>query len=199
MWTLLGTLGAAGLGGLLGGKSKTQTQTGSQTSSTTPIENPDYQELIQKIIGMGLDKAGGGTGDYLKGYEAQGMDQINRTHDAIAGNLENMLTGRGLSTSPIAGQVDIQRELARGSDIGNFQANLPLVGRQLEQQDFGNIMAILGQRPIGSQTSGTTQGSITTPGNMAGGAFGDIGSMLGWLLGKGKLGGGSSSGGPFSV
>jgi hypothetical protein len=114
------------------------------------------------------------------GYETKGIQDINRAYGNAGTSLSNTLTARGLSTSPVAGNAATQFEMARGGDIGRFQQNLPLVQRDLENQDFSLINSILGQGR--GQTS-----TMTQAGNSAAGGAQSLSSMLAFLYGSGAF------------
>src|ERR1044072_5882090 len=78
------------------------------------------------------------------GYVGQGIQSLNDANDSAARATENALTARGLAGSPIAANADLQQQLARTGQIGEFRANVPLVARDLQNQDLGLAGAALG-------------------------------------------------------
>ena len=156
--------GLGGLGGLLSGRSKTQ----------YPKQNPAYAPMEGALAQLLRDRLYSQTP--LEGYEATGLGQINNVYDLVRQRNQNNLTRRGLSTSPIAANVDVTSEASRGSEIAAFQNQLPLLQRSLQDQDIGNMSDFL---------AGTR--GVQTSGNMAGGALGGVGSMLGFLIGQGAF------------
>jgi hypothetical protein len=100
----------------------------------------------------------------------------------VGQHLANDLTSRGLSRSPVAGTADEQLQQGRAANIADFQGNIPLVNRQLQNQDLGLAAAFL---QGGRGTTGTGQ---QTSGGGVGGSFDSVAQMLGYLYGKGAFG-----------
>jgi hypothetical protein len=182
-WLPVTLLGTSALGGLLGGRKSARTWTSQQTTTSEPILSPEYQGLWQKLYEYNLGRLGAGAD--LGGYEAQGLADINRTYELAGRTLENALTRRGLASSPIAGAADIGLESARGAEAARFLNQLPLLQRQMGMEDYLQALNLLQATPVGWRQTGT--GQITYPGSMLGGMIGDLGSMLGWLAGRGLL------------
>lgn len=203
-WLLPISMGVSALGGLLGNtngaRTGSQSQQYSGTRTTTPVGDPRFTELQDKVIQMYMDRLGQPTS--LAGYEGQGMGNINSTYDLGKQSLLNSLTARGLSTSGVAGSGLASLEQGRLGQVANFQNSLPLVERQMRNEDLSGAMQTLALQPYGqtSTESGTSSGTYTQPGSMAGGAFSGLGNLLAFMLGKGLIGGNSGgSSGPFSI
>lgn len=175
---------ASFIGGLFGHDSST-------TSSTTPTLAPQYSPLEQLVLGRITARLQNPTG-LPAGYATGGIRQINSTYDAIGQTLNNRLSARGLASSPVAGAAETKLQTSRGGDIGTFRANLPLVERQMQNEDLNAAAGILSQGR-GSTTTGTS----TTGGGAAGG-FSDLATYIGYLYGTGQLGGANKymNGGP---
>ena len=156
------------------------------TSTAMPVEPQQYSGLFSKIMEMIMGRMGSSAD--LSGYAAGGVQDINKTFDAAQGSLENSLTSRGLSASPIAGQSDIQREIARAGQIGQFRAGLPMLQRQLQGQDLGTAMQFFGQRPLGQTTTSSASGSQQSS------IFDQMAKVLGSFMGQGLFKGGGLGG-----
>lgn len=154
------------LGGLFGNKSEQ-----SQSSTLDPAYGP-LQQLLLKHIQSRLTNPSG----LPAGYETGGVRDINKSYDLTEQNLGNRLTASGLSSSPIAGNAYGQSQRARAGDIGTFRANLPLVQRQLQDQDL-NLASSLLNFGRGGMVSGSSGGGV-------GGGFDSLATMLGYLYGK---------------
>lgn len=161
------------LGGLFGHKSN-------QTQTTTPTMDPAFQGLQGQILGLIQNRLSNNS--LPAGYEGQGIRGINSTFDAIKASQNNNLTARGLGTSPVAAAGQNAIDTARGSQVAQFEENLPLLQRELQTQDLGMAGNLLS---LGR--GATTTGNATTGGGIGGG-FTDLGSMLGYLYGRGAFG-----------
>jgi len=171
-WLAPLALGVSALGGLFGGSKSSRTQ------SSTPTIDPKYQGLVDALYGKfssNLDST-----VPLEGYEGTGISNINSVYDIAKTTRQNSLTRRGLSTSPVAANMDAVAENSRAGDISTFQNSLPLLQRELQQQDYTNALNLI-KSLMGQET--------VVPGSAAGSTFNNAGSMLGFLLGQGLLGG----------
>lgn len=161
-----------------------------QTSTTMPQLDPAYGGLRDLLVKNATSRLTGG--GLPEGYETGGIRNINHTYDLIGQSQANSLTARGLGSSPVAGAVDTSRDFGRAGEIAKFQEGLPLVQRQMQNEDFSMANLLL-NHGYGQSSTGTT---TTSQGGGVQGAFGDIGSMLGFLIATGALKGmgGSSAG-----
>jgi len=177
---LLPILGLAGsfFGGLGGEKSKQQS-----TSTTTPTISPQFKPLQDLLLQQAMRRLNGAPTD-LTGYESQNIGNINKTFGLADMALQNRLRARGLSRSNIAGAGDARIETGRAGAIANFQSGLPLLQRQLANEDIGMAASLL---PLGRGTTTTSTGKGSQGGGAAGG-FEDFGTMLGYLIGLGAFG-----------
>lgn len=173
------TAGASLIGGLF---KKKQTQ--ASTSTMAPTLDPAFGPLQSTIMNQVMARLKGGGPD-LSGYAGSGVADINHTFDLIKQSQGNNLTARGLASSPVAGVVDANRDMARGGEIARFQNSLPLLSRELQNQDLGFAANFLN---AGRGTTSTSTGSATGGGGLAGG-FENLAGMLGYLISTGKLGG----------
>lgn len=173
-WDDAALLGASALGGIFGNRSKKQTSTTTtQLSPEAAGLQPMMADLIRKRLAGSAD---------LSGYQTQGIHDINHTFGAAQTGLNNELTARGLSDSPAAVSPTANLYGSRAGSIAQLVNSIPLLQRQLQGDDISAANQFTALSPRTTTTTGTM------PGNMAGGAFGDIGSMLGYLIGSGKFG-----------
>lgn len=179
--------GASFLGGLFGNRK--QTSTSRSTSTTTPTLDPQFSPLQQMLLSSVQSRLANPS-SLPASYETQGIADINRNFDLVAQARDNSLAARGLSASPVAGAADAKAGVARAGEIGRFQAQIPLLNREMQTQDLG-IASLLLNQGRGSTTSTTSTG--TQPGNMLGGGLNNLAGMLGFLYGQGMFGGGGAS------
>lgn len=176
-----------------GNKNK-NTQTSTQTSAQTsaPTVNPEYSPLQKMLIDRATASLGSPT-SLPRGYEEGGIRTINKTYDLAGQSLGNSLTARGLGGSAIAGAGESRLASGRASDIVQFQSQLPLVQRQLQQEDLANAMSMLnfgmGRTNTGTNTGTGTSTSQSNSGSPWGAGLGSIGQVLGFMYGNGSFGG----------
>lgn len=170
----IGLLGASLLGGIFGNRKKTQ------TSTTTPTMAPEYGPLQSVLINNAMSRLSSPS-SLPAGYETGGTKAINDTFDVGQQSLENTLSARGLSRSPVAATPLSRLQGSRLSSIAQFRNNIPVLNRQMQNEDMGFASNLL------SMGRGTTS-TGTTPSNMVGGGISDVASMLGFLYGGGRLG-----------
>lgn len=187
------------LGGLFGKKNKQQSSSTSNNSfsnTSTPTWGAEYGPLQNTLIGMSM-KSLQSPYQLPREYEEAGIRDINHTYDLAEQNLGNTLTARGLGQSGIAGAAEGRLGGGRASDIVKFQGTLPLIQRQMQQEDMDRATGILGMgRGQTSTGTGTSTGTSTSTGSEGGGLGGGLGSlsqMLMYLYGMGKLGGGGGA------
>lgn len=187
-------LGGSLLGGLFGGGNKTnQNQTSTQNSttnaSTTPTFDPRFAPLLNMLLGRSQSQLS--TGSALpRGFDTNAVESINSAFSGAGSNLQNSLTARGLGSSPVAAPALAGLEQARAAEIGDLGVKLPMLEREAQNQQFAQLMSLIGMGR-GSNTTSNTQGTSTGTGTTQGPntAFSDIGGLLGYLYGQGALGG----------
>lgn len=176
--SIWGPLAVSVVGGLI---AKTSTQ------SNMPQVSPAYAGLqgqilqqIQARLSQPVD---------LHGYEANGISTINKAYGAVKQTNDNNLSARGLSTSPVAANVDATRTTGEAGDVATFQNSVPLLAQQIQTQNLDEAGRIL------AGGTGST-GTMTSGGGLAGAAT-NLAGMMGYLSGKGAFGkqGGPPSGG----
>lgn len=174
-------LAATGVSGALANRKKTT------ASTTMPTVDPAFSGVQGLVLKNVTDRLSAPSA-LPAGYESNAIADTNRTFDLTSQRSANDLTARGLGTSPVAGVVEGNNQNARASSISQLINSLPFLNRQLQTEDLGLAGNLL-NLGRGSTTTGTT------PGNMVGGAFSSMASMMAYLYGKGAFGGGGSTGG----
>lgn len=173
------TSGISAIGGALSNRKK------QQTSTTTPTLDPAFGPLQTSIIDRAMQRFQQPSA-LPPGFASGGIKTINDTFNTGRQSLENVLSARGLGTSPVAGSALTQHETGRIGEISGFRRNLPLLERDLQNQDMEQAMRLIGQ----GRGLNTT---ATTPGNMVGGGISDMATMLGFLYGQGAFGRGQGA------
>lgn len=171
--------------GALGGSKK---QSSTQTQTTSNNLDPAYGPLQQALLQQSLSRLNAPTA-LSQGEIAGGIGRINNTYSTIQQGIGNRAAQMGQSGGAGEQYALNNADIARGGDIGQFQAvTVPGLERDLKQQNFQNAMGVLGTGRYGQTTTGTS-----TSGGGAGGALGGLGGMLGYLYGQGGLGGGQGN------
>ena len=187
----------SGLAGLFGGgtqqkqatsqqSSGTQTTNGTTSSSTTP-ELSALQSQLSNQFGQGLiNQYNQGTN--LQPYEAQGLQSIQSGANAAQKATQNQIAARGLSFSPAAQTAETAQNINSGNQTSQFLQSIPLLQRQLQQQNLQQLISGFSALPtaVGSQgtqnqtqTSNTsTTGNGALSGNPTAGLFSGVGAGL---------------------
>lgn len=173
----------AGLASLLGGIFGNRSQT--QSASTSPTMDPAYSPLQAMLLQQIMARIANPS-KLPSGYEAGQIQGINQTYNQVGQSLDNRLTARGLGTSPVAGVGAATLEQGRAGDIVRMQQGLPLLERQMQDQDLASALQALS---LGRGSTSTQ----TSPSNMAAGGMQSLSSMLAYLYGKGALGGSTAA------
>lgn len=198
VWLIPLLMSGASLGaGALAGRQKKSTQQGSQDLWSYPTEQSAWGSgLGTRLSDILSGRLGQPTS--LEGYEAGGMQDINTTYDLANQSLENRLGSMGLLQSPMAGTAASNMESGRAGELARFSQKLPLLQRQLQNEDINLASRLYALRPQGTHQTGTTTGEYTGSGNMLGGGFSNASTMLAFLYGMGAFGGGGKTGGSSS-
>jgi hypothetical protein len=163
---------------LLGNKDKKYTQ----TSSTVPQIDPAFRNLQSIILPM-IEKRLSSPRGLPEGFEAGGFRDINRTFDTGRQSLENTLSARGLSRSPIAGSALARHDTGRIGEMAGFRTRLPLIEREMQQED---LMTALQALNMGRGAQTTTTSTQPGQGGFASG-LNSLSAMLGFLFGQGAF------------
>lgn len=135
---------------------------GTSTSTTTPFVRSGYRGLegsLQNVLDTRLQS------DPLPaGYAEGGVRDINKTFDSVNGAVMAALASKGLAASPAGANAVRNYEGARGSEISRFLTGLPLVSRELQNQDIGIVAQILQSLGLGSETISNFESHSNTSG-----------------------------------
>ncbi len=175
----VGPLISTGIAGIGGALSNTQ---GARTSTSMPTITPGYQSLADLLKARALSRLNMGTD--MGGYTAGGINNINGAFDNAAIGTNAGLEARGLATSPVAAAVAGHANTARAGDIATFLNSIPLLQRQLQNQDMAAATGQVADFGRGQTNVGA--------GSAVGGAFTSAAEMLAYLKGKGALNGGTT-------
>lgn len=181
--------GVSALAGMFGNKNRNQQRRGTATTTTAPTAlAPEYNALQSAIMPSIMKRLSSSTD--MTGYENAGIGKINRTFDLGKQSVSNDLTARGLGSSPIAGAAMQRHETGRIGQIAGFQNSLPMVQRQMQDDDLAAALQMLnfGRSTAGSTSTSNQMSEEGGPGALAGG-LDNMASMLGFLIGQGAFSG----------
>ncbi len=167
-------------GGILEGTKGARTS----TSTTTPTLAPEYKTLADLLRSRAEERLRQSTD--LSGYTTNGISDINQAYGGAQMASNANLTARGLASSPVAGAVGANYDLARAGNISQFLNTIPQLQRQFQNEDFNAANQVIG---LGRGTESTG----VAPGSALGGGLSSAGDLLGYLSGLGIFGQG---GGP---
>lgn len=189
----------SGLAGLFAGNatkntsgttSGTVSQSGSSSNTTTPNLSPLQQQLANQFVNQSTNLAN--QDPNLTGYTASGLQTINQSGNAASAALRNSLASRGLSFSGAGANAETENTLNSINQGQQFLNQIPLLQRQLQQQNIQGEEAAFGALPTGVTSSGSNSGTqttnasqnqtVSTPGGGLAGLFGGIGAGLAALL-----------------
>lgn len=187
----------SGLAGLFGGgtqqkqatsttSSGTQNTAGTTSATTTPTLSAEQQQLAN-TYGEGLiNQYNQGTN--LQPYEASGLQNIQSSNAAAAKATNNQIAARGLSFSPAAATAQTAENINAGNQTSSFLNSLPLLQKQLTQQNLQQLIGGFSALPTAVSSSGTsnqtqtsnatTTGNGAISGNPTAGLFSGVGAGL---------------------
>ena len=187
-WINLAIAGASALASLLGGRNKSSTSsTQDMTQTTNPVLDPEIKDARSTVLDKYLARLGD-QGGYMSAFTGQGMKTINRTGDLKRTALENILAARGLGSSPAAAALLAKQESDVWGQQTDFLNQLPLVSRQLQNEDLTGLSSVIAASPYG-QTS-TSRGTSTGTGqpmNWSGAVGSGIENSIAAYLTKKKI------------
>lgn len=186
--------GISALAGGLGNRKSVQQQQSTSTqnvdSSTMPIYDSKTGIVRDRLLNEYLSRLES-TPDFIQNYLTKGTQNINRASDIASRVAENVVRARGLGRTTAGTVPVIGRDVQRAYSIADLENTAPLMERQFDQENLLNLSNFFSKLPTGSRTMGTTttntQGSVTNPGNVLGGAVGGLGAALGGLYSSGGL------------
>jgi hypothetical protein len=186
----------SGLAGLFGGNSTKTTNTNSSfnnasntntSGSTTPNLSP-LQQSLSNMFGGQSETMANNTGNLLNGYTASGLQNINQAGQAQTSVLNNVLASRGLANSPDAATANTMNTENQLNQSQQLLSSIPLLQRQLQQQNIAQLQGAFSALPTGVSTTGTSastnsgtgqqQQTTTTPGGGLAGLFAGLGGGL---------------------
>jgi len=173
-WLLPAALGAMGF---LGGSQKNK-----QTSTTTNTLDPAYSPLQSALLQQTLSRLNSPTA-LPPGFESQGIGKINDTFRTVQQGIGNRAAQSGMTGSPGEMYALGNTDMARGGQIADFSTGLPLLERDMRNQDMAFAGNVLGQGRYNSTTTGTSGGGL-------GGGLAGLGGMLGFMYGQSGTSGG---------
>lgn len=210
--------GLGALGGLFGNRSQTQkttqnqqfantgtsniyNQAGSQTHTAyDPADLAYYNSIRDKYTNLM------NTDPNLAGYQAAGLQDINRRYNLNSQGLNERLAASGQNGPALAANMANQNA-GRFAESTRFRNSVPLLARTMQEDTLGKALTAFGMAPKDIYTdsfsgtnsttneSGTSSGTgtQTTPGNMLGGGLGSLANLLAFFYGKGAFGGSKES------
>ncbi len=176
-------LAISGLSALAGGLSNRSQQTQQQqTSTSTPNLDPQDLNFRNQIMSQYLNQLSQGVN--LGGYQASGIDDINRNRELQGQQTRENLASRGIN-GPAFNFALNNINNQRYGDLTRFQQGIPLLQHQLQSDILRNAGGFFSSIPYGQTQTG--KGTQTYPGNIAGGALGNLSSVLAYFLGQGAF------------
>ena len=160
--------GISGVGSLLSNRESART--------SKPVIAPEFKTLADLLRTRAEERLRSSAD--MSGFQASGAQNINDVAGGIKQAVENNLTTRGLASSPVAATVGTNLELGRGANIAQFLNSLPLLQRQMQNQDMAAAADAL--------RFGT--GNVA-PGSAVGAGLDDASGWLGYLWRQRQLGG----------
>ena len=187
----------SGLAGLFGGgtqqkqatsqqSSGTQTTAGSTSAATTPELSAEQSQLSNQFGEALMNQYNQGTN--IQPYEAQGLQNIQSGNAAAAKATSNQIAARGQSFSPAATTAQTAENINAGNQTSSFLNSLPLLQRQLTQQNIGQMISGFSALPTAVSSNGqsnqtqtsnsSTTGNGAISGNPTAGLFSGVGAGL---------------------
>ena len=174
-WAPLVAAGIGGvssiLGGVLGGRAKTQ------TSTTTPTWSPEMKALQQQLAdyssNLMKDPSAG-----LQPTLIANQDRINREYNAMPGNVSRMMASRGYGSSGSMGNTMYKTAMGRSGDMSDLQSRISQMILAQKNQGASLSQQLL-QTTRGTTSTGNTPSTAMSDGFMsAGNGLNNIATML---------------------
>ena len=192
--------GIGALGGLFGNRGKTQTSSGTQQNNSSMYTMPALTAEQGGVLYPTADTflANLNKDPDLSGYKAGQQQDINNLADVRQRALKMQMAQRGIDPNSPAGMTYFNNsENQRYSDTTKLNNSIPLLAQQILQSKIAQGIDLFSKLPGGSWSQGSTniaqQGNVSNPGDLLGGLFGSLGTILASLYGQGAFGGGDSS------
>lgn len=158
-------LGLAGLSALSGGFGSREQET---TTGLDPVSKRFRDLAIAKLFGSV------NTDTDFRGFEASGINNINRNADLQRTSLEGILASLGIQ-GPAAGNAVGRVESDRFSRITGFQNELPLLRKIAKEDALSKFLGTITASADRTQTS---------PGNVVGSSLGNFANVLAYFNGR---------------
>ena len=181
--------GISALGGLFGNRRSTQQQTGLQNTNSSSLTMPAFTAegtgVLYPLADKFLENLSSDTD--LSGYRNAAVGGINHLADVKRRASEENYAARGVF-GPAVGTAENTINAGRISDITKVNQSIPLLQQQILQSKLQQGIDLFRSIPEGTNTQGyqniAQQGTITDPGNLLAGLFGNLGPVLAQLFGK---------------
>lgn len=174
---------ALGALGFLGGSQKNK-----QTQTTTSAIDPTYSPLQQALLASAMQRLNAPSA-LPAGYESSGISKINDTFRTVQQGVGNRAAAQGVSGGPGEQYAMNNIDMARAGQIADFRTGLPLMERDMANQNFQQAANVLGTGRYDTTTTNTQGGGL-------GGGLSGLGGILGFLYGQNGAGGGSGAKSP---
>ena len=191
--------GISALGGLLSNRKKTleTTQDFKSTDNIDSTNMPTYDPQQQIMRSLLMNQFLGRTeddSDFFRGYQREGIGNINQQANLNDESIQNLLANRGLGRTSAGASALIGNQLNRGRQISSLNNQIPLMADARRRQNLMDASGFFGQLPVGQHVTGmntrvgSSKGTQTDPGNPMGGLFGNLAGTLSGLYGMGAFG-----------
>ena len=174
-WAPLAAAGIGGvssiIGGILGGRKKTQTTT------TTPTWSPEMQKLQSQLAdyssSLMKDPSAG-----LQPTLIANQDRINREYSAMPGQISRQMAARGYGSSGSFGNSMYKTAMGRSGDMSDLQSRISQMILAQKNQGASLSQQLL-QTTRGTTTTGTMPSTAMSDGfQSAGNGLNNIATML---------------------
>lgn len=128
---------------------------GAQTGTSSPNLDPKSLAFRDQLINQYSNLA---KPVDMKGYQANGLQDINRNSDMQQTAAQQILASRGLSTSPVSGTAALGIDNQRFGRINEFNNSLPIVANQLNNNNLNAAGSFFSRIPYGTTTTGQQTG-----------------------------------------
>ena len=160
-----GNVAGSSSGSSSSGFSNTQSRTSNNSMTkgmTQPFFKPEYLPMANTVASRLMSRLGGGGNEnYLNSYQNMGLRSIGQASESALKGLEGYQAARGQDTG--AGQSALFSD--RMGQQADFLNSIPLLGRNLENEDLANAQGFLGSFGSGQMSQSQTQGTSATNSN----------------------------------
>lgn len=171
---------SSGSSSVMNGFSNTQSRTASNSLSqgmTQPFFKPEYLPMANNLASRVMARMGGvGNENYIDSYQKMGLRNIGQAAESAQQGLEGNLAARGIDSA--MGSEKLYAD--RMGQQADFMNSIPLLQRNLENEDLGLAGNFLGQFGSGQQSQMQTRANSATNSNTQ---TGSNTSSSGWTSG----------------